>query len=100
MAHKETGLRDFSLRWQRDIQQEIDQEEERIIPILDAFKAATSRRALSTLSASLQDPFLTHDLTSASNRFTVVFEKLVNSWLFPESTPVHVVIRLSLVDLL
>jgi len=100
LADKETGFRDFSLRRQRDIQQEIDQEEDRVIPILDALKAATSRGALSTLRASLQDTFLSHGFISAGNRFPVVFEKLVNSLVFPESTPVRVVKRLCLVNLL
>jgi hypothetical protein len=100
LPDKETGFRDLSLRGQGNTQQEVDQEEDRVIPVLSTFKTTTSCRALSTLRASLHDASLCHDFVGAGNRFPVVVEKHLNSLVAPESAPVHMVKRLCLVDLL
>ena len=100
LPDKKTGFRDFPPRRQRYIQQEVDQEQDWVIPVLDALKTTTSRGALSTLRASLDDTFLSHGFVSSGDRFPVVFEKLVNPFVLPESTPVSVVKRLCFVDLL
>jgi hypothetical protein len=73
VSDKETGFRNFSAGGQLDPQQEVDQEQDRVIPILNALKATASRGALSTLRASLQDALLCHDFASAGNRSPVVF---------------------------
>jgi len=100
LSDKETGFRDFSLRGQWNIQQEVDQEQDRVIPVLSPFKTTTSRGALSTLRASLQDASLSHGFVGAGNCFPVVFEKLLNSLVATESAAVRIVKRLCLVDLL
>jgi hypothetical protein len=100
LSDKETGFRDFSLRGQWNIHQEVDQEQDRVIPVLDTFKTTTSRGALSTLGASLQDASLSHGFVVAGNRFPVVIEKLLNSLVAPEGAPVRFVKRPCFVDLL
>jgi len=97
LSDKKAGFRDFSLRGQWNIEQEIDQEQDRVIPVLDALKTTASREALSALRTSLQDAFLSHGVVGAGNRFSVVVEKLVNAPVLPESAPVRVIKRFCLV---